>query len=94
MLRSLLFLQKVTFICNIFFIICLIIRHFGNFIPGATLQTIVIILGLFLSFILNLIVNIWEGALLYNRKIALGPQWLRTTNFLILLFQIFYFLLS
>lgn len=93
-MRTLLFLQKVALICNFFFFLCIIVRHAGNFIPGAALQTIVIILGFFLSFVLNLIVNGWEGALLFNRRIALGPQWLRTANFLIFIFQIFYFLLS
>lgn len=94
MLRTLLFLQRAALICNFFFIIVLMVRHIGNFLPAGPAQTIVIILGFFLSFILNAVVNLWEGALLFNRKIALGPQWLRTTNFIVFIFQIFYFLLS
>lgn len=93
-MRLLLFLQRVAFICNLLFILCLVIRYTDNFIPNEEIRKTVIILGWIVSFILNWIVNIWEAVLLFNRKIAIGPKLMRTFNFLIFLFQIFYFFIA
>ena len=93
-MRLLLFLQRVAFICNLLFILCVIIRHTQNFISNDQLKQTVIILGWVVSFILNWIVNIWEAVLLFNRKIAIGPKLMRTFNFLVFLFQIFYFFIA
>jgi len=93
-MRLLLFLQRVTFICNLLFILCLVIRYTNNSIGIQSLQSSVIILGLIVSFILGTVVNISEAVLLFNRKIALGPYWLRTFNFLVFLFQIAYYFYS
>ena len=87
----LLFLQRVTFICNLLFILCLVIKYSQNFITNKDVQGFIIILGWVVSFILNIIVNLWETILLYNRKIAIGPYWLRGFNFIVFLFQIAYY---
>jgi hypothetical protein len=93
-MRLLLFLQRVTFICNLLFILCLVVRYSHNFITNEEIKKTVIILGWVLSFVLNWIVNIWEAVLLFNRKIAIGPKLMRTFNFLVFLFQIFYFFIA
>ncbi len=91
-MRLLLFLQRVTFMCNLFFLLCLVILYTHNFIQNHHVQSYIIILGFVVSFILGIIVNLWEAVLLFNRKVAVGPPWLRTFNFIILLIQIcFYF---
>jgi hypothetical protein len=82
---------RVTFICNLLFILCLIIKYSEHFIPNKDVQGFVIVLGWIVSFILNIIVNLWETILLYNRRIAVGPYWLRSLNFIVFLFQIAYY---
>jgi len=91
-MRLLLFLQRVTFICNILFILCLIIRYTHNFISNEDLKSSIIILGWALSFILGFVVHLWELIILYNQSISIVPKWLRITNFLIFIFQLIYFL--
>lgn len=101
-MRLLLFLQRVTFICNLFFLLCLVIRYTHNFFVYdgdialfqwivTFLRNVVIILGFFVSVILNWIVNIWEAILLFNRRTVVGSKWFRTFNFVIFLFQIVYY---
>jgi hypothetical protein len=90
-MRSLLFLQRVTFICNLLFILCLVIKYAHNFIINKDVEGFIIVLGWIVSFILNVIVNLWETVLLYNRRIAIGPLWLRGINFVVFLFQIAYY---
>ena len=90
-MRLLLFLQRVTFICNLLFILCLVIKYSQNFITNNDVQGFIIILGWIVSFILNVIVNVWEAVLLYNRRIAIGPLWIRGFNFVVFLFQIAYY---
>jgi len=90
-MRLLLFLQRVTFICNLLFILCLVIKYSQNFITNKDVESFIIILGWIISFILNIIVNLWETILLYNRKIAIGAYWLRGFNFIVFLFQIAYY---
>lgn len=98
-MRLLLFLQRVTFICNLFFILFLIQYYNPGFISYhgdssvtssivSFIENLIIILGFFIAFVLNTIINIWEVVLLFNHKIAIGPKWLRTFNFLIFLLQI------
>jgi len=91
-MRLLLFLQRVTFICNMLFILCLIIRYTHNFISNEDFKSSIIILGWALSFILGFVVHLWELIILYNQSISIVPKWLRITNFLIFIFQLIYFL--
>jgi hypothetical protein len=91
-MRVLLFLQRVTFICNLLFIVCLVILYSNNFINNYATETYVIILGYVFSFFFNLAVNTWELLLLFNRKISIVPKWLRMFNFILMIIQlIFYF---
>jgi len=91
-MRLLLFLQRVTFICNLLFLLCLIILYAGNFIENYETQSLIIILGFVGSLILGLIVNLWEVILLLNRKHSAVPVWLRTFNFILFVAQIIYHL--
>ncbi|CAN5471816.1 hypothetical protein BH10BAC2_BH10BAC2_24050 [soil metagenome] len=93
-MRILLFLQRVTFICNLLFLVCLFILYCYNFIGNYATETYVIILGYVLSFFLNLAVSIWELLLLFNRKISIVPKWLRMFNFILLFIQLIYYFLT
>lgn len=87
----LVFLQRVTFICNLLFLLCLVILYSHNFINNYATETYVIILGYVLSFLLNVVVNSWELLLLFNRKISIVPKWLRMFNFILLFIQLIYY---
>jgi hypothetical protein len=89
------FLSKVAFICNLLFLLCFVILYTHNFITNKNLQSFIIILGWFVSFFINLIVNITELLLLFNRKISPVKNWLRTFNFVIFIIQVIdYFFLK
>jgi len=90
-MRLLLFLQRVAFICNILFLLCLTILFTHNFIESRDLQGYIIILGLVVSFFIGLAVNIWELLLLFNRKISAVPKWMRMFNFIVFIIQIIYY---
>lgn len=93
-MRSLLFLGRVTFICNLFFIICLLLRHTHFTIPIA-FHEFVIIVGWVLSVLLNFIF-VLAAVVLHGRKTqALQLNWLVVVNTLFFLVQIIYrFILS
>ena len=91
-MRLLLFLQRVTFICNLLFLLCLVILYAGNFIENYEAQSLVIILGFVGSLILGFIVNLWEIILLFNRKHSTVPVWLRTFNFILFIGEVIYHL--
>ena len=85
------FFSRVAFICNLLFLLCLIILYTHNFITSHTLQSFIIILGWVVSFFVNSFVNITELLLLYNRKISPVRNWLRTFNLVVFLLQLIYF---
>ena len=90
-MRLLLFLQRITFICNVLFLLCLVIVYTHNFIESQDAQNYIIILGIVLSFFFGVIVNVWELLLLFNRRISIVPKWLRMFNFIMILFQLTYY---
>ena len=90
-MRILLFLQRLTFICNILFLICIAIVYTYNFIGNHTAESYVIILGIFFSFLLGLAVNIWEMLLLFNRVVSIVPKWLRMFNLVMFIIQLIYY---
>jgi len=91
-MRLLLFLQRVTFICDLLFLLCIVILYTHNFIESRDIQSYVIILGFVVSFFLGLAVNLWEAILLLNRKHSIVPVWLRTFNFILFFAQVIYYL--
>ena len=90
-MRWLLFLARVAFICNIFFILCIIIQYTHDFIKVEFIKAIVIILGLFVSFFVNIIVNTAEMVLLVSRKPSLTSNPLRVFNLSLFLLQLIAF---
>ncbi|CAN5317754.1 hypothetical protein BH11BAC6_BH11BAC6_18050 [soil metagenome] len=92
-MRILLFLHRVTFICNLFFIVCLFMQYTNYINLNRDLQSIIIILGFFLSFILGFVVHLWELLIIYRKApVSLIPKYLRVFNLAVFLFQIVYFL--
>ena len=89
-MRLLLFLQRITFICNILFLLCLIMLYTKDIITGQGIQNYIILLGWVASIVLGIIVNLWEVILLLNRKPSATPVWLRTCNFIFLITQLLY----
>lgn len=89
-MRKLLFLNRLALICNILFIVCLVFQRTKDIIPSQDLKGLIIILGWFLSFILDLVANIWLGILLVNKRAIGVPKWLLVTNLLFLIIQFFY----
>lgn len=90
-MRWVLFLGRVTFIFNVFFIISLLMRHTHFTVPEG-LREFVIIQG----WILSVVANMFFGAaviILRSRKIIFTmPNWLLIFNFFCLFFQIFYYI--
>lgn len=87
-MRWLLFLARVAFICNVFFLFCVIILFSYDFIPVEFLKNLIIILGWFLAFPINLVVNIAEISLVLSRKPSPTLNWLRIFNFVVFILQI------
>jgi len=90
-MQGFLFLARVAFICNLFFLICLLLRHTGFTIPHS-LNEFVIIVGWILSVLINIVFTGCTIGLLVMKKKITTPAWLVIINNLWLLFQVFYFL--
>ncbi len=90
-MRWLVVMAKAAFICNIAFLLCLIISVTKNFIPGEMLKGVIIILGFILSFLINSMVNMAEIILAAMRKPSPVMLWLRAFNFVIFSLQIAHF---
>ena len=88
------FLAKAAFICNLFFLLCIILQRQQLAGKSETISLIAI-LGIILGMgIFNPISNILNGAVLLQRKPLFQwvPKWLALVNFCFLLFQITYIL--
>ena len=90
-MRGVLFIARVSLICNFFFVICLLMRHTFISIPK-NLDEFVIITGWTLSVIINFIFAICTIVFLTKRQTGI-PFWLIIINNVFFLFQIFYFLI-
>jgi len=88
-MRKLLFLERLTLISNILFIVCLFMQRTQDIIPSQDIKGIIIVLGWFLSPFLNLTANIWLGVLLVKKQSNQIPVWLAMTNLLFLFVEIF-----
>jgi hypothetical protein len=92
-MRWLLFLSRLAFICNVFFLLAVSLQ-FSNWLKNEDLAGTIAILGYFLVALLNPLANIFYLALLLIRKKfwQAVPSWLFTANILFLVMQIFYIL--
>ncbi|MDQ6609326.1 MAG: hypothetical protein M3Y85_05855 [Bacteroidota bacterium] len=90
-MRWVLFLSRVAFICNAFFMVAVslqLMKWFQNQDAEAT----TIIIGYFMAALLNPAANLCCLILLAGnrKKLAIIPLWLMVANALFLLLQIFY----
>jgi hypothetical protein len=90
-MRWLLFLSRLTLLCNCCFAIFVAFRYLGSFIANRNIQSTIIVLGM-LAIIVNIIVNIILALMLLSHKKSNIPSWLIATNFSFLIVEIlFYF---
>lgn len=92
--------SKIVFICNIGFIVFIILGYLelnnkktkagDNIIPLPFITGTLVILGQFAIF-LNLIFCLAVLALLLSKRMKPIPQWLLIANFTFLLIQVYYF---
>jgi hypothetical protein len=89
-MRTLIFVSRIAFLCNLLFVVSLIARRVENIFTNHNVNSFIIILGWLASFPLNIIVNVWIVIFLLQKKQDTYPKWLFTTNALFFLFQMFY----
>ncbi|HEU4902856.1 MAG TPA: hypothetical protein VFT06_08690 [Flavisolibacter sp.] len=90
-MRWLLFLSRLAFICNVFFLLAVslqLTRWFHN----QDAEALVIIIGYFLVALINPLANICSLFLFFNNKTKLFvvPRWLLISNFVFLILQLIY----
>ncbi|MEN9458516.1 hypothetical protein [Sediminibacterium sp.] len=92
-MRPLLFATRMAFICNMLFILCLIIQRTYDFIPNKDLSSMVVLLGWMVAPIQNLIANIWYGLVLVSKSTIRLPKWIAVFNLSLLIIQMFVYLI-
>ena len=93
-MRWLLFLSRIAFICNLFFLLTMLLQ-WRNIIGDERIASTVIIIGYFFAvFFFSPLVNLSYGFTLLRRKalFATVPRWLVLSNFIFLLLQVQYIL--
>lgn len=88
-MKTVSFFSRFAFICNILFLVCLLIQRTHDFIGSKDVTGVIITLGWFISPLLNLLVNILYATRALSKKPLGAPVWLVMTNFLFLLLQVF-----
>ena len=86
-MRPLLFATRMAFICNMLFILCLVIQRTYDFIPNKDLSGMIVLLGWIVAPIQNMIANIWYGMVLLSKSTIRLPRWLAVTNMVLLVIQ-------
>ena len=92
-MRWLLFLSRLAFICNVFFLLAVSLQ-ISHWLKNEDLAGTIAILGYLLVALLNPLANIFYLSLFLIRKKfwQVVPSWLITANILFLVMQIFYIL--
>lgn len=92
-MRWLLFLSRVAFICNIFFLLAFSLKV-SNWVHNQDVESTIVITGYFLAALFNPLVNLCYLVLFLIRKKfwQTVPSWLITANLLFLIMQTFYVL--
>jgi hypothetical protein len=90
-MRWLLFLSRLAFICNVFFLLAVSLQ-FTRWLRNADLEATIIILGYVLVLVLNPFVNFCVAILYFTKreKLANIPKYLLLANLVFLLLQIIY----
>ena len=96
------FFSKITFICNIGFVVFVVLRYIelngeksniqDSILPLPFLSGTMVVLGQFAIF-LNLVFCLAAGVLFFSKKLIPIASWLLIVNFLFLLIQLYYFLI-
>lgn len=92
-MRWLLFLSRVAFICNLFFLLAFSLQ-LSNWIESEELTSTIIMIGYVMGFLLNPLVNICYlfTGIIARKKLAIIPAWLIVANVLFLVIEAFYIL--
>ena len=93
-MRLLRLLSRVAFICNVCFVLASVVQYLPNPPEGEVISSI-IVLGYFLSVIVNVLINLSLFILLIFGKLrkAMIPAWLLIVNFLFFVVQFIVILL-
>jgi hypothetical protein len=91
-MQKVLFFSRVAFICNVCFVLTWLLRYYPSLQMDHGVATIVV-LGIVVSGILNLVVNVAVIIALLTKKNNRNhfPYWLIIVNFLFLIVQIILF---
>jgi len=86
---KLLFLARVAFICNVCFVLGLLLR-FYPFLPQGMLSSNIIILGFLLGVVVNFSLHFMYAFLFVVRTVSWSffPKWLMIVNFIFFMLQI------
>lgn len=90
------FMSRLAFICNVFFLGAMAARIFMNMDDAQELGLFgntAVILGMVLSPIINMGVNLWFLILLLGNRQVTTPLWLRLFNVFILIAQLFFYII-
>ena len=93
-MRWLLFLSRVAFICNLFFLLSALLQ-WKDFIGSHTIVSTIVVIGYFLSvFIFSPLINLlYAGqAIIKKNLFNVVPKWLVIVNFIFLLIQLLFIL--
>jgi hypothetical protein len=92
-MRWLLFLSRLAFICNVFFLLAVSLQ-LGNWLHNQDITATIAVIGYFMAVLLNPLVNFCYLLCFILRKKfrTVVPSWLIASNLLFLIMQIFYIL--
>ncbi len=88
-MKGLLFLSRLALICNVLFLLCLLLQRTHDFINIEGVKGTVIVLGWILAPFINFLVNVWWLSKLIRKHAVNLPTWLGVTNLIFLCAQIF-----
>ena len=88
-MKALLFLARLALICNVLFLVCLVLQRTPDFISSQAVKGTLIVLGVFLAPFVNLAANIGYLVRVLSKRSVNIPVWLAVTNLIFLGFQFF-----
>jgi hypothetical protein len=88
-MRWLLFLLRVAFLCNLFFIVCVILRY-KNVIDDQSLRGFIVVVGWLIAPVVTVTVNVILLSSYILKRIPLDfiPKWLIVVNIIMQLAQL------
>jgi hypothetical protein len=93
-MKRLLFLARLALICNVLFLVCLVLQRRPDSIESQAVKGTMIVLGWFLAPFINFAANTGYLILRLSGKSLNFPVWLAVTNLLFLVLQFFiYFII-